>query len=90
MKKLIAVACCAAILGSVSIAAAQTTGPQGQQSMKQNDPMNANARMKKKKMKKGMMKQGGMSDGMNSGMSGGGMGQGMSKQGGMSGGGMTK
>jgi pentapeptide MXKDX repeat protein len=71
MRKILVAACCAALMGSISIASAQTTGPQGQQTMKSNDNMDANARMmKKKKMKKGMMKSGGMSGG---GMSNGGM-----------------
>ena len=70
MRKILVAACCAALMGSISVASAQTTGPQGQQTMKSNDNMDANARMKKKKMKKGMMKSGGMSGG---GMSKGGM-----------------
>ena len=71
MRKILVAACCAALMGSISVASAQTTGPQGQQTMKSNDSMDANARMmKKKKMKKGMMKSGGMSGG---GMSKGGM-----------------
>jgi pentapeptide MXKDX repeat protein len=71
MRKILVAACCAAVMGSISVASAQTTGPQGQQTMKSNDGMDANAKMmKKKKMKKGMMKSGGMSGG---GMSKGGM-----------------
>jgi hypothetical protein len=67
MRKILVAACCAALMGSISVASAQTTGPQGQQTMKSNDDMDANAKMmKKKKMKKGMMKSGG-------GMSKGGM-----------------
>ena len=64
MRKILVAACCAALMGSISVASAQTTGPQGQQTMKSNDNMDANARMmKKKKMKRGMMKSGGMSKG---------------------------
>ena len=79
MRKILVAACCAALMGSISIASAQTTGPQGQQAMKSNDNMDANAKMmKKKKMKKGMMKSG-------DGMSGGGMSKGgMMDKGGMS------
>jgi len=70
MRKIILLACCAALVGSVSVASAQNTGPVGQETMKTNDPMNTNAKMKKKH-KKSMMKsddsmsKGGMSkDGM--------------------------
>jgi hypothetical protein len=79
MRKILVAACCAALMGSISVASAQTTGPQGQQAMKPNDNMDANAKMmKKKKMKKGMMKSG-------DGMSGGGMSKGgMMDKGGMS------
>ena len=52
MRKLIVAACCAALMGSISVASAQTTSPQGQQTLKASDPMNANAKMKKHKMKK--------------------------------------
>jgi hypothetical protein len=79
MRKILVAACCAALMGSISVASAQTTGPQGQQTMKSSDNMDANAKMKKKKkMKKGMMKSG-------DGMSGGGMSKGgMMDKGGMS------
>ena len=53
MRNLLIVACCAALVGSVSVAAAQT-GPTSQDSMKTNNPMNANAKMKKKHTKKTM------------------------------------
>jgi len=73
MRKIIVAACCVALMGSISAASAQTTGPEGQQTtMKSNDNTDSMAKMKMKKgkMKKGMMK----SDGMKSdGMSGGGM-----------------
>jgi hypothetical protein len=72
MRKILVAACCAAVMGSISVASAQTTGPQGQQTMKSNDAMDANAKMMKKK-KKGMMKSG---DGMSKG--------GMMDKGGMS------
>jgi hypothetical protein len=53
MRKLIVAACCAALMGSISVASAQTTGPQGQQTLKANDSMNSNAKMMKKhKVKK--------------------------------------
>ena len=74
MRKVIVAACCVAFMGSISVASAQTAGPQGQQTMKSSDGMDANAKMmKKKKMKKGMMKSG---DGMSKG--------GMMDKGGMS------
>ena len=52
MRNLLIVACCAALVGSVSMAAAQTSGPTAQNSMKTSTPMNANAKMKKKHPKK--------------------------------------
>jgi uncharacterized protein involved in copper resistance len=56
MKKMFVAVCCAALMGSVSLASAQTTGQPGQDNMKTND-MDSNAKMMKKKhMKKGMMK----------------------------------
>ncbi len=66
MRKILVAACCAALMGSISVASAQTTGPQAQQTMKSGDNMDANARMMKKKkmkMKRGMMRSGGMSGG---------------------------
>ena len=54
MRNLLIVACCAALMGSVSVASAQTTGPATQDSMKTNSPMDANAKMKKKHTKKTM------------------------------------
>ena len=66
MRKAIIAACCVAFIGGVSAASAQTTGPQSQDSMKTNSPMDAqNKMMTKKKMKKGMMKSG---DDMSGGM----------------------
>ena len=61
MRKAIIAACCVAFIGGVSAASAQTTGPQSQDSMKTNTPMDAQNKMMKKKkmkMKKGMMKSG--------------------------------
>jgi len=59
MRKLIVAACCAALMGSISVAsAAQTIGPKGQQTIKASDPMNANAKMKKHKTKKHVKKSG--------------------------------
>jgi hypothetical protein len=52
MRNLLIAACCAALVGSVSIASAQTSGPTAQHSMKTNSPMDANAKMKKKTAKK--------------------------------------
>lgn len=62
MRKILIATCCAAFIGGVSVASAQTTGPSGQQTMQMNDGMNSNAKMMKKKkmMKKGMMKKDGM------------------------------
>jgi pentapeptide MXKDX repeat protein len=74
MRKIILLACCAALVGSGSIASAQSTGPVSQETMKTNDPMNANAKMKKKhkkstmksddSMKSDMSKDGMSKDGM--------------------------
>ena len=75
MHKIILLACCAALVGSVSVASAQNTGPVGQETMKTNDPMNTNATMKKKH-KKSMMKS---DDSMKGGMSKDGMSKGMKK-----------
>lgn len=52
MRNLLIAACCAALVGSVSVASAQTAAPTGQDSMKTHNPMNANAKMKKKTSKK--------------------------------------
>ena len=54
MRNFILAACCAALVGSISVASAQTASPAGQEATKANDPMNANA--KKKKTKKSMTK----------------------------------
>ena len=61
MRKLIVAACCAALMGSISVAsAAQTTGPKGQQTIKAHNPMNSNAKMvKKHKAKKHHVKKSG-------------------------------
>jgi pentapeptide MXKDX repeat protein len=56
MRNLLIATCCAALVGSVSVAAAQTTAPAGQNSMKTHDPMNANAKMEKKSKKSKMSK----------------------------------
>ena len=47
MRNLLIAACCAALVGSISVASAQTTGPAAQESLKTNSPMDANAKMKK-------------------------------------------
>jgi hypothetical protein len=52
MRNLLIAACCAALMGSVSVASAQTTAPAAQDSVKTDNPMNANAKMKKKKSSK--------------------------------------
>jgi len=52
MRNLLIAACCAALVGSVSVASAQTTAPAAQDSMKTNNPMDANAKVKKKSSKK--------------------------------------
>lgn len=52
MRNLLIAACCAALVGSVSVASAQTTAPAAQDSVKTDNPMNANAKMKKKASKK--------------------------------------
>jgi hypothetical protein len=52
MRNLLIAACCAALMGSVSVASAQTTAPAAQDSMKTDNPMNANAKTKKKKSSK--------------------------------------
>jgi hypothetical protein len=57
MRRLIVVVCCAALAGSVSVASAQTTGPAAQETMKANDPMNANAKKTKKPKKMKKMKK---------------------------------
>ena len=49
MRNLLIAVCCAALVGSVSIASAQTTAPAPQDSMKTDNPMNANAEAKAKK-----------------------------------------
>ena len=56
MRNLIVAACCAALVGSVSVASAQTTGaqttgPAAQKTLKASDPMNAHAMKMKKKHK---------------------------------------
>ena len=51
MRNLILAVCCAALVGSVPVASAQTTGPAGQQAVKANDPKSANAKTTKKKHK---------------------------------------
>jgi len=51
MRRLIVAVCCAALVGSVSVASAQTTGPAAQETMKAKDPMNANAKKTTKKQK---------------------------------------
>jgi len=51
MRSFIVAVCCAALVGSISVASAQTTSPAGQEATKANDPMNANAKTMKKKHK---------------------------------------
>jgi hypothetical protein len=52
MQNLLVAACCAALVGSVSVASAQTTGPTSQDTMKTDNPMDPNAKVKKSKTKK--------------------------------------
>lgn len=52
MRTLLIAACCAALVGSVSVASAQTTAPAAQDSVKTDSPTNAKAKMKKKSSKK--------------------------------------
>jgi hypothetical protein len=52
MRNLLVAVCCAALVGSVSVASAQTTAPVAQDSLKSDSPMNANAKTKKKSSKK--------------------------------------
>ena len=52
MRKVIVATCCAAFLGSISIASAQTAAPSGQTSMKTTSPMESYAKTTKKKTKK--------------------------------------
>jgi len=52
MRNLLIVTCCAALIGSVSMASAQTPAPTGQDSMKTNSPMDSSAKMTKKKKTK--------------------------------------
>ncbi|MGA7998273.1 MAG: hypothetical protein WCA28_25710 [Bradyrhizobium sp.] len=56
MRNLITAVCCAALVGGVSVASAQTTATTGQDSMKTHNPMNANAKMKKTSKKSGKVK----------------------------------
>src|SRR5437879_9544314 len=56
MRNLILAVCCAALVGSVPVASAQTTGPARQQAVKASDPMNANAKTVKKHKAKKMTK----------------------------------
>ncbi len=57
MRNLIVAACCAALVGSVSVASAQTTKPAAQETVKASDPLNAHAKaMKKHKKTKKMAK----------------------------------
>jgi pentapeptide MXKDX repeat protein len=70
MRNLLIAACCAALVGSVSVAAAQTAGPTSQDTLKTASPMNANAKMKKKHTKTKMKSDDSMkSDNMKSDMS---------------------
>jgi hypothetical protein len=54
MRNLLVVACCAALMGSVSVAFAQTSGPAAQDSTK----ADTSTKMKKKSGKKSAMKSG--------------------------------
>jgi len=54
MRNLLIAACCAALVGIVSIASAQTAAPDAQDSVRTNSPMDSNAKVKKKHTKKSM------------------------------------
>jgi pentapeptide MXKDX repeat protein len=54
MRNLLIAACCAALVGIVSIASAQTAAPAAQDSVRTNSPMDSNAKVKKKHTKKSM------------------------------------
>jgi pentapeptide MXKDX repeat protein len=60
MRNLLIAACCLALVGGISVASAQTTGPAAQDTMKTNNPMDSNAKMKKKHTKKSMKSDDGM------------------------------
>lgn len=64
MRKIIIAATCAALLGGVSVASAQNTGPTSQDGMKTHSAMDSNAMSMKKKHKMKKMKKGSMSSGM--------------------------
>ncbi len=63
MRNLVIATCCAALIGSVSMASAQTPTPAGQDSMKTHSSMDASAQMTKKKKMKKSKKEDGMSKG---------------------------
>ena len=52
MRNLLIAACCAAFVGSLTVASAQTAAPAPQDSMKTGNPMNAHAEAKMKKSSK--------------------------------------
>jgi len=54
MRNLLIAVCCTALVGSVSVAAAQTSGAAAQKSVKTHNLMDSNAKMKKKHTKKSM------------------------------------
>jgi hypothetical protein len=63
MRNLLIAMCCAALMGSMSVATAQTSGPT-QNSMNAHNPMDSNAKMKKKHAKKSMKSDDSMKDDM--------------------------
>jgi hypothetical protein len=64
MRNLLIAACCAALVGSISVASAQTAGPATQDTVKSKSPMDSNAKMKKKHTKKSMKADDGMKGSM--------------------------
>jgi pentapeptide MXKDX repeat protein len=52
MRNLLIAACCAALMGSISVASAKTAGTTSGNSMKTHHPMDSFAKMKKKSTKK--------------------------------------
>jgi len=64
MRNLLIAACCAALVGSVTVASAQTASPANQDATKTENSMGSNAKMKKKhhKMKKATKSDDSMKD----------------------------
>jgi hypothetical protein len=63
MRNLLIAACCVALVGSIPVASAQTTGPAAPEAVKSHNPMNSNAKMKKKHKKSTKAEDGMTKDG---------------------------